>query len=254
MRLVGWLASATGLAGIIVSNGLASLIWALKFNLQGRVHHLIGLPDTGLERAFELAETAASRLADVSAQIGDIQAKADALASVPVADAAAAADLASAVNSFVSGPYADFRATYVALRERASTISETLRGLGSAIPTLTLPGVVVERLQAIDARLEEIDASMTSLAAAGADGLSRPDIAARVSQGAGAAQERIDTLAELVTDLGARMQETRERLAERDRRITRLLTAGALAGSILSLFIAGLNVLLFQQGRRWSRR
>jgi len=254
MRLLGWLASAMGLAGIIVSNGLASLIWALKFNLQGRAHHLIAVPDTGLERAIALAETAASRLVDVSGQIGDIGAKADALASAPVADAAAATDLASAIDGFISGPYADFRATYVALRERASTISETLRGLGSAIPTLTLPSVVLERLQAIDTRLEEIDASMTSLAGAGADGLSRPDVAARVSEGAGAARERIDTLAELVTDLGGRMQETRERLAERDRRIARLLTASALAGSILSLFIAGLNVLLFQQGRRWSRR
>jgi hypothetical protein len=65
----------------------------------------------------------------------------------------------------------------VALRERASTISEALRGPGSALPTLPLPGVVVERL-----------------------------------------------------------------------------TADALAGSLPSLFSSGLNVLLFQQGRRWCRR
>jgi hypothetical protein len=254
MRLVGWLASAVGLTGIIVSNGLASLIWALKFNLQGRAHDLIAVPDVGLERAIELTGSVVSGLAAASGQIGDIKVKAAALASAPVADAAAATDLATAIDGFTRGPYANFRATYSLLRERASNIVEALRGLGRAIPTLTLPGVVVERLETIDARLEEIDASMTSLAGAGAAGLSQPGVAARVAEGAGAAQERIDTLAELVTDLGGRMQEARDRLAERDRRIARLLTAGALAGSILSLCIAGLNVLLFQQGRRWSRR
>jgi methyl-accepting chemotaxis protein len=254
MRLVGWLASAIGIIGIIVSNGLASLIWALKFDLQGRAHDLIAVPDVGLERAVELADSVASALADASGQIGDIKVKADAVASAPAADATAATDLATAIDGFIGGPYADFRAIHSLLRERASTIVEALHGLARAVPMLTLPGVVGERLQALDARLDEIDASMTSLAGAGADGLSQPDVAAQVAAGAATAQERIDILSELVMDLGGRMQETRDRLAERDRRIARLLTAGALVGSILSLCVAGLNVLLFQQGRRWSRR
>jgi hypothetical protein len=254
MRLIGWLASAVGLTGVIVSNGLASLVWALKLNLQGRAHELIGVPDAGLERAIELTDTVASRLGDASARIGDIRAKADALAGAPGPDAAAATDLATAIDEFVNGPYANFRTIYAALRERASTVGDALQGLGKAIPTLTLPGVVVERLQAIDARLEEIDAAMTRLAGAGAAGLSEPGVAARVSEAAGAAQERLDTIGELVADFGGRMAETRERLVERDRRIARLLTVGAVAGSVVSLLVAGLNVLLFQQGRRWSRR
>jgi len=43
-------------------------------------------------------------------------------------------------------------------------------------------------------------------------------------------------------------------VVEADRRAVRALTIVAMVGTALTLLAAGLNVLLIQQGRRWSRR
>ncbi len=47
---------------------------------------------------------------------------------------------------------------------------------------------------------------------------------------------------------------SRERVAAADRKSAILLTGGAAIGTALCLFVSWLNVLLFQQGRRWSSR
>ena len=60
VRLVGWLASALGLVGIIVGNGLASVVWVLKLNVQARIRDLVALPDGGLDIATTLTETVAA--------------------------------------------------------------------------------------------------------------------------------------------------------------------------------------------------
>ena len=254
MRFVGWLASALGLIGIVVCNGLASLVWVLRRDLQARAGDLLAVPDAGLEVAITLTDGVSGWLGDVVAHIADIRARADELVAAPVVDPVAANDLATAIDDFINGPYATMRSAYTGLRERAMAVSEALRGVGRAVPGLALSGVAAERLQAIDTRLAEVDASMTALAQADPAGLSEPGVAATVSERAALAEERFGAIAELVTDVEAWLRDTRDRVVDADRRTARLLTVGAVAGTILSLFVAGLNVLLFQQGRRWSRR
>jgi hypothetical protein len=253
MRLAGWLASLVGLVGVVVCNGVASLIWVVKINVEGRARDLLAVPDGGLEMARTLTDAVATGIADLSEQIGVIKTRADQLVEAPVIDAAAAGDLEAAIDGFVNGPYATLRAVYARLRERATAVGTAIQGLGTSLPN-ALPGLLVERLQGIDTRLVEIDGALTALVQSGAAGLAEPGVAARVSERAALAQDGLATIAGLVTEIGDWMQEARERLAVQDRRISRALTIGAVVTSVLALFFAGLNVLLFQQGRRWSQR
>jgi hypothetical protein len=254
MRIIGWLASAVGVVGVVVANGLASLVWVARRDLRARVGDLLALPDAGLEVAGSLIDGLSGFLDDVATGIADIRARSEALAATPVPDPAAAAGLAAAIDEFYGGPYATLRTGYTALRERAISASDALHGLRRGIPVLTPTGPVAERLEALDARLREVDASMTSLAHLGATGLAEPGVAAQVSERAAIAEERLASIGELVAGIDAWALDARERVAGADRRAARALTAGAILGTLLSLFVAGLNVLLFQQGRRWSRR
>ena len=88
----------------------------------------------------------------------------------------------------------------------------------------------------------------------GPAGLAEPGVAATVSERAAAAEERVRAIGATVAEVEIWLQDSRDRVAEADRRTSRILTVGAVAGTALSLFVAWLNVLLFQQGRRWSRR
>jgi hypothetical protein len=254
MRILGWLTSVVGLVGVVVFNGLAPLTWVLRADLRGRAKDLLAIPDMGLEAAGALTGAATDWLGEASDGIVDIRAKADALAREPAVDATAATDLATSVDAFVTGPYARVRSAYAGLRERALTASDALRGIGRAVPVLAVTGVIADRFTEIDARMLEIDASMSGLAALGPAGLAEPGVAVTVSERAAVAEERIQSITSTVAEIDAWLESSRERVAAADRKSVVVLTGGAAVGTGLCLFVAWLNVLLFQQGRRWSRR
>jgi hypothetical protein len=254
MRILGWMASAVGVVGVGVCNGLVPLLWVLRASLRARAGDLLAVPEVGLEVAISLTDSAASWLGDASGRIHDIRTKADDLARAPVVDAPAAADLATAIDEFISGPYATLRTVYAGLRERALAVGDALAGVGKAVPVLAITGAVADRLQAIDARMQEIDASVTSLGRMGPAGLAEPGVAATVSERAVVAEQHLQAIGQSLTEVATWLGASRDRVAEADRRAARALTIGAVVGTALTLFVAGLNVLLFQQGRRWSRR
>jgi len=133
-------------------------------------------------------------------------------------------------------------------------VGDTLRGIGRAVPGLAIAGAIADQLEAIDARMQGIDASMTSLAQMGSTGLAEPGVAATVSQRAVIASEHVQAIGQVLTDVETWLQDSRDRVIAADRRAARALTVGALVGTAGTLYVALLNVLLFQQGRRWSRR
>ena len=254
MRIVGWLAMALAVMGVIAGLALAGGVWVLRPDIEARARELVVTADSGLERAITLTATVATRLGSASDRVGNVKTRADELAAAPVIDPAVRTDLATRIDDFITGPYAALRTDYAALRERVAAVGEALQALDSAIDAVSLPGVVMERLQAIDTTLVQLDAAVTSLAGMATARLSEPGMAARVSEQAAAAQEALATIGQLVTDVGATMQATRDQLAGADDRIATFLTAGAGVATVFGLYLAGLNILLFQQGRRWSRR
>ena len=254
MRIDGGLASAIGLIGIFFCNALTPLFWVLRANLRQRSRDLLAIPDAGLEGALAVTIRVSDWLGDASVGIADIQAKADALALAPSVDPAAADDLAAAIDAFIAGPHARLQTFYAGLRDLALTVSDTLKGIGQAVPMLAIASSIGDRLQAIDVRMRELDAQIIALGQLGPAGLVAPGVASRVSERATEAGERIARIGELITELEAWLHDSQARVVAADRRAGRWLTIGAVVGTALSLFVAGLNVLLFQQGRRWSRR
>ena len=254
MRIVGWLASAVGMVGVVFGNGLASVVWVLRLEIQSRLRDLIAVPDGGLDIAASLSDSVATGITEMSRQLGDVITAADRLAAAPAGDTDAAAGLAAAIGVFVGGPYATFRDLYLRLRQRAIAIGDAMARLGTSVPLVRVPPAAVERLQAIDARMVEIDGAVTDLSALGPSGLAGTGVASRVSERAAYAQERLAAISERISEIDDWIVDARERLEERQRRLFRWLTVGTVVASLGGLFIAGLNVLLFQQGRRWSGR
>ncbi len=254
MRVLGWLASALGLLGVVFGNGLASVVWVIKLNIQARLRDLLAVPSGGLDIATSLTDLVAAGITEMSAQIGEVRQAADRLAQASTGDAAAAAELAAAIDTFVTGPYATFRSLYERLRERAVALGASLAQVGKTVPLANVPTSAVGRLQAIDARMVEIDGSVTYLSQLGVAGLVEEGVAPRVSERAAQAEETLAAVSQLMGEIDLWIEGARERLAERERRVSQWLNVSTVAASIAGLLFAGLNVLLFQQGRRWSSR
>ena len=79
-------------------------------------------------------------------------------------------------------------------------------------------------------------------------------MAAQVAQRATTAQETLASVSELVGGIEEWIGEARIRLAGQERRFCRWLDIETVVASVAGSLFAGLNVLLFQQGRRWSYR
>ena len=112
----------------------------------------------------------------------------------------------------MTGPYATFRALYLRLRERAIAVGDAVAPLGTSVPIATVPPAAVERLQAIDARMVEIDASVTYLSQLGTAGLAEAGVASAVSERAAQAQETLASVSELVADVDQWLEDARARL------------------------------------------
>ena len=253
MRILGWLAMALAVVGIIGGVLFAAGIWVVKPAIQAPIDNLVASADGGLEKAMTLTGAVSSKLTVVEGRIGELKAKADALAAGPVFDGPLATSLSTAINEFVTGPYASMRADYIALRERAMDVGDQLRALDSAIPAVALPGVATERLQALDARLSEFDSTVTQIATEGVSSLVDLGIAERISERIGTAQANVANLNSMVADVDARLQASRDRLAAASTTVSNALTLGAIGTTVFGIWFAALNVLLFQQGRRWTR-
>ena len=255
MRIIGWLAMAL-LSRASSWRSAWPPDWVIRGELQTRVHELVASADAGLARSAALTDVVSGNIAAVSTRVGDVKARADQLVITP-ADGPIATGLATAINDFITGPYTVLRTEYSALRERVTTVGEQLQALDLASPAVTLPGTVIERLQEMDARLQEIDAAVTAVGEATADGVAAPGIASRISERAAEVQQVVTGADEIVSDVAAKIQEELQvRLAAADDNVSTALTVGAGVGLILTFgfYFAGLNVLLFRQGRRWSRQ
>lgn len=254
MRLVGWLASALGVVGVVVSHGLIPVAWMARSRLLQRIRDLLAIPDGGLEIGVGLADLVVERVGAVDGELSAIEGAAQRVAAEPAGDGQAATTLAAAIQAFATGPYAELRANYGRLRERGVAIGEALSGVSAALPFLGGASAAMERISALDAQLQEMDAAVTALARTGPELLADPTIAGRVVERAGEFRQTLAGVTQLAHDIQQRMDDARDGIAERDLRAARKLTLAAIGGTLLALLSAGLHVLLYQQGRRWSGR
>ncbi len=253
MRILGWLATALGVIGLIAGIGLSAGVWVVKPNIDTRIEGLVTAADSGLDRAGELVTRVEIKVGDITDRVTGIKTRVEALDAAPL-DGPLATALATAITDFVSGPYAGWRADYAAMRERVMNVGESLTALDNAIPAVQLPGTARERLQEIDATLVDLDAQVTALGQSAATGFSGPGVLGIVSERIGQAEAWLVSVNQKVTDVGTRLDEARTRLADVHTNVSNVLTLGASGITVFWLYFAALNWLLIKKGREWSRR
>jgi hypothetical protein len=86
-----------------------------------------------------------------------------------------------------------------------------------------------------------------------ADGITVADQAAQLSAAASQVRAGLAEVDGRIADVQGQIGEVQSRLEEASDRFGNLLGIGAILVALFGLYLAGLNVLLFQQGRRWQR-
>jgi hypothetical protein len=227
-----------GIVGLVFSIVLAIAILLGRGWLAAQVDGFFDSVDQGVGRASTVVAVATGRfderLADLDTLVADAQAQVGAV-TLPPALTQRVSDLADR--------FAQIRDGWVAIRARIDGVLETLAQLDRALPFIDLPTGPTDELAALDQRIAEIDASLTSLRTGATRRVQDVVDAATTLRGAvGRVSEvgvRLDTGLDAIGD---RIDRARATIGT----LMWLTTAGLL---LLVGYVALLNVLIIRRPR-----
>ena len=251
MRILGWLATIVGVIGIVGCLAVAIGVWVVRPAITDRAHEIIAIVDNGLQKTSDLTDTASTRLTTVSERLGNITGILDSVATSPLVDTAVGTNIRTAISSFVEGPYANLKADMSGLREQILSISDVVTQLDAAIPGIELPGVVTGAITDVDARLTSLDSTVQSVNQVAGNGVTTGEQIASLSTQVGEIKSAVDTIVPALGTAKTQIVDAQARLDETSGKIDNTITIGAVGVTILFVYLALLNVLLYKQGRRW---
>ena len=251
MRFLGWLATILGVIGIIVCLVVAVGVWVVRPPVTDKTHEVAAIVTDGLQQVSDLTAVAADRLTKASDSLGNITSLLDSVAASPLVDTAVGTKVRDLVSGFVEGPYADVHQSVAGLRQRLTSIADVVQKLDAAIPGIELPGVVTSTIDDVDSKLTQLDGTVATINQVAGNGVTTSQQVTALSTQVGNIQDVVDAI---VPALGTAKTQVAEVQAKVDRvsdRVDGWITWGALGTTILFIYLALLNVLLYKQGRRW---
>lgn len=254
MKVLGWLAMVAAVIAIVVGIGAAAGVWVIRPQLQDRAAELLVAADDGLVRADDLLGRVDAGVDAASVAVTRLNETAQSVAAEPVIDEATRAQLASSIEGFMSGPYADLQARYAGLKESITSITQLLTLAERVLPGVELPGNVSETLTAVDEAVQKVNDTITGGADLLSTTLTGPNASSRIAEQTQRLNDALIVVNDLLPKIDERLTQAQGRVAQAHENLGTWFTVGSGAVTLFGLYLAGLNVLLFQKGREWSRR
>lgn len=254
MKVLGWLAMVAAVVAIVVGLVAAVGVWVVKAPIQERAEELVVAADEGLVRAVELLDRVDAGVIVATDAVVKLNASAQARAADPVLDDATRAQLATGIESFMAGPYADLQGRYAGLKERVESISRLLALADRMLPGVALPGNLAETLTKVDEAVMKLNETVTGGADLLTATLTGPNASSRVAEQTQRLADALVIVNGLLPRVDERLAQAQARVADASDNLDTWFLAGAGLVTVVGLYLAGLNVLLFQKGREWSRR
>ncbi len=254
MKVLGWVAMAAAIVAIVIGLVAAVGVWVAKPGLEARVQDLLVSAADGLVRADELLDRTEASVAVASDAVARIDTLARSVAEDPVISEQTRTDLATSIESFITGPYADLQETYAGLAERVVAVSQALVMVDRLLPGVSLPGDVAQSLTSIDEAVTQLDATITGGAGLVTESLTGPSPAARVAERTQQVAATLTTVQGLIPGIDDRLSAAQTHVADAQAQLSTWANVLAVVVTLLGLYLAGLNVLLFQKGRQWAGR
>ncbi len=148
----------------------------------------------------------------------------------------------------------------VAIVDDGVTKSTVLNSLGSvltrldqAIPFISLPGTVSNGIEQLDQTLTIADNAVGGLNSLLTSEQTTGERIASVGVRIGELQTQVEAFNTALAIVRTDIDELHPQIANTQDTVHKLTDWGVMVGSLFFLYVALLEVLLFQQGRRWAR-
>ena len=246
-RVLGLTAQATGIIGIFLFVALAVVVILGRGWATSTVDDLSGAVDAKMAQAVPLLDGATAKVSEINGRIGALTDAANALA----AQADAAPGLLGGLKDQLSNlqnRYLEFRATYADVRQTAVTALDSLQVMSRLIPGFSVPQDAVDKLAALDTKVQDIDAKIMDVSNALTDGPVQA-VANVVGTKAAAVQDGLTKLTTALNGASARLVEVRSQVASTADTVNTFINLGSILLFLLFLYFALLHWVLFHVGR-----
>jgi hypothetical protein len=245
-------AQVAGVVGIVICVALIVVAWLFHGAARQSVDDLGATVDTGIASAITATDTVASRLEGATTEAGLIAAEANAEASNPSRSSDAIAALTARVGNLADG-YRAIRERYAEAKANLTSGLSSLQRVARLVPGASAPAGPPPALAELDARLQAVDDTITSVWSTLNSGGPPGTVAAAVATQVGNLQGFLGDAAARVRDVQGQLNGIQASAASATNGIGTIITIASLVFTLLFLWVLGLNVALWQLGRHWKR-
>jgi hypothetical protein len=245
-------AKVAGLAGIVICAVLIVVVWLLHGQVRAVVDDLAADVTNGFDRAIAATAVVSDRLESTATNVGKISVDAKEVAGASSPSANRMAGIQDRLAQ-VADRYRDVRARYVDARENVASAAATLRNLARIVPGVTLPDVPGKPLDTLDAKLQDLDASLTAALSSVKASTPRADAAKALATQTAKVKTAVTAASDAVGAATRRLEATKANALGAIDTIRTIMILGSTALSVLFLWVLLLNVALYLLGRAWQR-
>jgi hypothetical protein len=252
-RVLGIVAMVFGVLGIVLGLILIGFVWAGRGAFSDQVAGLTSRVDSGLQRVSGELDDLSNRLENASEKVQDAANQAESLAQSSDIDTRLVDELVERLDNSVRDDYVRLREGYVAVQTRVDTLADVVQW-ADTLPAVDLPQVPGDRLQEIDSRLSEIDATLVGLRneLAAAD-LPITETVEKLAVATTRIANQIGESATSVDTYKAEVEGTQATVAQTVDSVQGWLTTIAIILMLVCLYWILLHVVLFMKGLEWYR-
>ena len=249
-RALGTTGQVAAIIGIVVSLALVVGVLLGRGWLLNKTDDVAATIDGGLAKGVPLLDNASARVSQVSGRVGAVADAASALAAnpnpAPGLSEALAAQLAP-----ISDRYLALRASYTNVRTTVGSALDRLNTLDQMLPWFSIPQGPTDALATLDARVQEIDATVTDLLATPGAGAVQA-AAAAIATKATNVQTGLTSVNAAIDQASARLAALRVNVQDKADQVKLVITLASIVLILGLLYSAFLHWVLFRasSGRR----
>jgi hypothetical protein len=245
-------AQVAAVIGIVICVAIIVGTWLGRGALAAAVDDLSSTVNGGFDRAIAATGQVAGRLDSAASQAGALATSATAIAASGAPPPEALAGLADKVGRLADG-YRTIRTRYADLRENVTSALTAVQRVTRFVPGVQAPEGAGDRLQAVDAKLQSIDDTLTGIFPSLETGQGGAPVAAAVAAQATRLQAALADASTAVAGLSARVQTAGNQATNAMDAIRTIISVAAVAITLLFLWVLALNGALFVLARRLKR-
>ena len=247
----GFVAQLVAMAGIVLCLAVILGIWFGRGFIQGGLDDVAATVDSGFERGIAATAAVSERIDAAAARLETIAGDARELAESQRPEATRLVALQARLGQFADG-YREIRTRYGEVRENVAEAMASIQRIARIVPGVEVPEGPGEALEAMDARLQDLDQRISGLwpgepEPADEEASRLADAAAGIRDAVGGASSAVDGLSEGLASAQARANDGVERIGG-------LIVIGAAALSIVFVWVLMLNVALWWLGHLYRER